>query len=308
VDGGVFFGGSILAAVVAGAIALFAPCCISVMLPAYLASAFRNRAALLAMSLVFAAGVATVILPIALGSQAVRRLATAQHTTVFAIGGALMLGLGLYTLLGGQIHLPMPGRRSTGRGGVMAVYSLGVFSGLASSCCAPVLAGVIALSGIASSFVAALTLGVAYVFGMVAPLFAIALLWERRDWSSSRLFHPRPFTWHVGSVRRTIAGTSLASGALLVVMGTFTLWVAFTRSAMPAAGGWGGALSAWLQHWGHVLVQSLSFVPGWAVGAAIATALFLLIRRALREVRPGEMSERDDEPVRQEDDLEYEER
>ncbi|MBI3961248.1 MAG: cytochrome c biogenesis protein CcdA, partial [Deinococcus sp.] len=37
-----FSGGSALAAFVAGNIALFAPCCISVMLPAYFASSFQN--------------------------------------------------------------------------------------------------------------------------------------------------------------------------------------------------------------------------------------------------------------------------
>lgn len=37
-----FFGGSVIAAVLAGAVALFAPCCISVMLPAYFATAFHD--------------------------------------------------------------------------------------------------------------------------------------------------------------------------------------------------------------------------------------------------------------------------
>ncbi len=290
-DNAVFFGGSVVAAVVAGAIALFAPCCVSVMLPAYLASAFRNRAALVAMTLVFAAGVATVILPIALGAQALRRLVTAQHTTVFAVGGLIMLGLGIYTLLGGQIHLPMPSRRTGGRAGVVGVYSLGVFSGVASSCCAPVLAGVIALSGVASSFVVALGLGVAYVFGMVAPLFAISLLWERRDWGSSRLFHPRSFSWRIGPFKRTIPGTSLASGLLLVVMGVATLWVAFARSSMHSPSGWTAAFSARLQHYGRVLVGALAWVPGWAAGIAIVIALVLLVRRALREVRQPEQVE-----------------
>ena len=45
---GVFFGGSLVAATVAGMIALFAPCCISVMLPAYFASSFQNRRRLVA--------------------------------------------------------------------------------------------------------------------------------------------------------------------------------------------------------------------------------------------------------------------
>src|SRR5947208_10859072 len=104
----IFFGGSVLAAIIAGAIALFAPCCISVMLPAFFASSFQNRAKLVAMTFLFAAGVATVILPIAMGAQAVRRLLNAQHTAIYLAGGLLLLGLGVFTLLGGEMHLPMP--------------------------------------------------------------------------------------------------------------------------------------------------------------------------------------------------------
>ena len=305
----VFFGGSVVAALVAGTIALFAPCCVSVMLPAYLASAFRNRATLVAMTLVFAAGVASVILPIALGAQALRRLVTAQHTATFTAGGLLMLGLGIYTLLGGQIHLPMPGRRAGGRTGIAGVYSLGIFSGVASSCCAPVLAGVIALSGVASSFVIALGLGVAYVFGMVVPLFAISLLWDRRDWRSSRLFHPRSFSWRIGPIRRTIPGSSLASGVLLVVMGGITLWIAFARSSMPSPSGWSAAFSARLQHYGHIIAEALAWMPGWGAALAIATALMLLGRRALREVRGARIHERVEQASEREgDSVEHEER
>src|SRR2546425_8755117 len=103
----IFFGGSVLAAVIAGMIALFAPCCISVMLPAYFASSFQNRRILLAMTFLFAAGVATIILPIALGAAAFSRVFTAQHTIVYTVGALVMLGLGAYTLLGGEIHLPI---------------------------------------------------------------------------------------------------------------------------------------------------------------------------------------------------------
>lgn len=46
----------------------------------------------------------------------------------------------------------MPGRRVGEKAVVLSVYSLGIFSGVASLCCAPVLAGVIALSSVTSSF------------------------------------------------------------------------------------------------------------------------------------------------------------
>ncbi|MGT2467879.1 cytochrome c biogenesis CcdA family protein (plasmid) [Mesorhizobium atlanticum] len=221
----IFFGGSAVAAFVAGMIALFAPCCISVMLPAYFANSFRNRGVLVGMTLLFAAGIATVILPLAMGASVLRQIFVTQHTLVYTTAGLLMLAMGLYTLGGGQMHLPMPGRRAGSRTGVLSVYSLGIFSGVASSCCAPVLAGVIALSSVAQSFTVALGLGVAYVFGMVAPLFFVSVLWDRFDWRSSWLFRQRQFTWRIGSFSRTISGSSLASGLLLAVMGVATVWV-----------------------------------------------------------------------------------
>src|SRR6516164_6202321 len=114
-DSSLFFGGSIIAAVVAGSLALFAPCCISFMLPAYFASSFQNRLRLVAMTFLFAAGVATVILPIALGASVLRQFLAAQHATIYVVGGVLLFGLAVYLLLGWQIHLPMPGRQSAGK-------------------------------------------------------------------------------------------------------------------------------------------------------------------------------------------------
>src|SRR6266851_3521862 len=128
----IFFGGSVLAAVIAGAIALFAPCCISVMLPAYFASSFPNRRLLVVMTFLFAAGIATVILPIAMGASLLQQLMTTQHTLLYVAGGVMMLALAVYVLLGGQIHLTMPGRRGGGKTGAISVYTLGLFSGMDS--------------------------------------------------------------------------------------------------------------------------------------------------------------------------------
>lgn len=292
-DSSVFFGGSVIAATVAGVIALFAPCCISVMLPAYFASSFQNRRVLVAMTFLFAAGIATVILPLAMGASALRQLFTEQHTIIYTVGGLFMLALGAYTLLGGNLHLPMPGRRAGGKSGPFSVYSLGVFSGVASSCCAPVLAGVIALSSVASSFGLALGLGAAYVFGMVAPLFAISLLWERYDWRSSRLFRPRSFTYRVGPVRRTITGTSLASGLLLALMGTATLYVGLAYDAMPASEGWQARISVQLQSYGKAVTEALSWLPGWAGAVILLIVVALLAWRALRQV--GSATDDDEE-------------
>ena len=303
-ESSIFFGGSVIAAVVAGALALFAPCCISFMLPAYFASSFQNRLRLVAMTFLFAAGVATIILPVALGASVLRQLFAAQHTVIYIVGGILLLGLAVYLLLGGQIHLPMPGQSAGGKAGALTTYTLGVFSGITSSCCAPVLAGVIALSSVAPSFLLALGLGTAYVFGMVAPLFVISLLWEHYDWKSSRLFHPRSFTWHLGSLRHTLSVTNLLSGLLLLVMGGAMIWVGITSTAMSTPAGWQATFFVWLQHLGRMMTGAFSWLPNWVAILVLVMVIGGLSWRALKQV--GTTSDReapvlgDDQPLSEE--------
>ncbi|WP_024973267.1 cytochrome c biogenesis CcdA family protein [Ralstonia pickettii] len=290
----IFFGGSVIAAFVAGMIALFAPCCISIMLPAYFASSFQNHRKLVAMGGVFAAGVATIILPLVMGAVALRQLFVTQHRIVYLTGGLLMLAMAVFTLLGGKLQLPMPGRRAATHAGPWGIYSLGMFSGVASSCCAPVLAGVIALSSVAPSAALAAGLGGAYVFGMVAPLFVISLLWDRYDWRSSGLFRPRSVTWRVGPVQRTLSASMLASGLLLAVMGTATVWIAFTDSSMTAPSHWALLLSVRLQHLGQTITTAFSSFPNWLAAIVLLVAAAGVVVRARsqwRSSRPNEEQE-----------------
>jgi len=282
-DTSLFFGGSVVAAVVAGVLALFAPCCISVMLPAYFATSFQNHGLRIAMTFLYAAGVATVILPLAMGAAALRQLINAGHTPIYVTGGLFMIGLAIYIAMGGQLHLPSPTRAASTRTGPASVYSLGLFSGIATSCCAPVLAGVIALAGVASTFALALGLGVAYVFGMVAPLFVIALLWERLDWRSSALFRPRSISWRLFGSSRTISLAGLASALLLAVMGAATVVVGLMGDAMELSG-WQASVAVRLQGLGQVATRTLAIVPGWMVVVVLATVLGLLAWRALNEL------------------------
>src|SRR3989442_13675488 len=150
--------------------------------------------------------------------------------------------------------------------------SSSIFSGVASSGCSAVLAGVIALSSVASSFWLALGLGTAYVFGMVAPLFVIALLWDHYDWRASRLFRPRSFSWRLGPFRRTVTPTNLASGFLLTLIGGGMLWVGLAYSSMPPLSDWQIRLAVGLQHGGQVITNALSWIPNWT-SAVIFLAL-----------------------------------
>ena len=276
-------GSRLIAAFLGGAVALFAPCCISVMLPAYFASTFRRRRYLVAMTFVFAAGVATVILPIGLGASWVSSLIQGHHTPVFLTGGILMILLGLATAAGWRPPLPSLGMRARPGGGALSVYTLGAFSGAASACCAPVLAGVVALSGTVASFAVALTIGLAYVLGMVVPLFAIALLWDRRDWGNSRLLRSRSVSIRLGGLRATVGIASIVSGALLVGMGVLVTVIAFTGPAMDQSG-WQAQLGARLDHYASRATAWLGHAPGWIYLVVLVLGVTGLARVAMRQV------------------------
>ena len=220
--------GSILAAFLAGGVALFAPCCIVFLAPSYLSVAVKNRRwRLLPLTFIFAAGLALVLVPITLGMSLVASSIANYHQPLYYAGGALMLAMAAFSLSGRMVSLPSFLRApDTSRGDSASFFALGVFSGVASSCCAPVLAGVMTLSALSGSAVGGLVLGLAYTFGMVFPLFVMALLWDR--------FHPgeRRFL-QARTVRLRVAGRTLVTNTVNIavaigftVMGGFVIYLA----------------------------------------------------------------------------------
>ncbi|MGH3907573.1 MAG: cytochrome c biogenesis CcdA family protein [Pseudonocardiaceae bacterium] len=283
--GELLLGTTLLASFLGGLVALLAPCCISVMLPAYFATGFRHHGGVVPATLVFGGGVATVILPIGLGATALSALLVEQHTVVFLIGGGLMLLGGVAMLAGWKPNLPMPAARAARGGSFGSAYLLGMFSGVASACCAPVLAGVAVLSGAAASFPAALGIGLAYVAGMVAPLCVIALLWDRHQDRLAPLLTGREVRLRLGSWQRRLPVGNALSGLLLIAMGGLAAVLAFTSTAMPTEG-WQIRASAWLQHLSSVTVDALSWLPGWALAAVLILGLAVLVRRTLHTRTP----------------------
>jgi len=162
---------------------------------------------------------------------------------------------------------------------------------------APVLAGVAAVSGAVASFPAALSVGVAYVFGMVAPLTVMALLWDRGDWGSSRLMTvaARP----VRLAGRRVPLSAVLSGGLLVAMGALTVVFAFTGPDM-GTGGWQVRVTAFLGHAAATVRTGLGWLPGWVstlvIFAALAAVIFLALRHRSTPVDAGDSPPAADAP------------
>ena len=169
----IIFSASIIAAFLAGIVALFAPCCITVLLPAYLASAFREKKHMVKMTFVFFSGIAVILAPIGLGAAWLAEIFRDFHKEMYLLGGVFMLALAALSIGGkGLTLIPMPKKimPSTDMSHVGSVFFLGILSGAATSCCAPVLAGAMTLAVLSGAFWKATVVTFAYGFGMTLPL------------------------------------------------------------------------------------------------------------------------------------------
>ncbi len=275
-----FFAASILAAFLSGAVAFFAPCCITFLLPAYFAFALKEKGQILKMTLIFTLGLATILIPIGLGLAGLGQLATQFHKEIFIAGGLFMLLLGLFTLAGRTLSMPFkPKAPSMEKMDALTVYQLGLFSGFASSCCLPVLAGVLTLSLISASFVQAFFLGWAYVLGMVVPLVVLALLWDRYKFSENPIIKGKAFDLRLFGKSIGLHSTSVFSGAILVIIGLFTLIAAFTNK-ITATTAEQIAFAMWLQGLQGRALEAAKILPDWVFLALLLIGTAYLYKKA----------------------------
>lgn len=220
---------SILSSFLAGIIALFAPCCITFMLPAYFAYTFKQKRAIIMMTFIFFLGVATILVPIGLGVAYLTRLFKGYHTQVFYLGGFLMLFISFLAFSGKKFSLPFKKLPLLKKHDALSVYALGLFSGLASSCCAPVLAGVLTLSALSLNLFQALVLTLTYVFGMVFPLFLLAYFWDSFNWSQSRLVRGIMIRFYIFGKEFSMHSSNLLTGIIFLAIGVYILYLVSTN-------------------------------------------------------------------------------
>lgn len=276
----ILFGASIIASFIAGMVALFAPCCITVLLPAYLASAFKQKKNILKMTFIFFAGIATVIVPIGLGAAGLAQLFRDFHQQLWIFGGLFMIVLAVYSVLGKGLALPMPKfmkpKASTGGMGVKSVYTLGVLSGAATSCCAPVLAGAMTLAVVSGTFFKALLVTFAYVFGMVFPLFLTAYFYDKYKIEQSKLIQGKLLELNWGAKKIRVHTTNLLAGLLFLIIGVtmFTLGVMGNAFYSPEHQ---AELGTHLNSWSTTFLNSFAFVPDGVWGGLLVISFLLFL-------------------------------
>lgn len=279
----IIFSASIVAAFIAGMVALFAPCCITILLPAYLASAFREKKNILKMTLVFFSGIAVILVPIGLGAAGLAQIFRNFHREMYIFGGALMVVLAVLAVSGKGLAIIPMSKRITPKlnaGDSKSVFVLGMFSGAATSCCAPVLAGAVTLAAISGAFWKALIVTFAYVFGMTFPLFITAYFYDKFKLEKSRIIRGKLLEIRAGSKVFFVHSTNIFAGAVFLVMGILLFWLAFSGNAFWAPS-FQVQVGNELNQWSQSVLNIVAVIPDIVWGAVILGLFLYLMYKAI---------------------------
>lgn len=214
---------SLITAFLAGTAALFAPCCVGVLLPAYLASVFRTKTKIFLMTFIYYLGLLTVFLPLGLGVASLGEAFSRYHNVIFTLGGIFMVILGISLILGKNFMLPIHVKPQLNGHDFGSLYILGIFSGIATTCCAPVLAGVLALSVLPGSWLLGGIYSLVFVTGMVVPLFILAVLADRTNLLAKFQLLRRRVNYRLVGKEISVNLSHLISGILFVFIGILVL-------------------------------------------------------------------------------------
>lgn len=266
---------SFIASFFAGIAALFAPCCITVLLPTYFASIFKQKSTVFLMTFVYFLGILSIFLPIGLGVSFLTQIFSQYHDTIFLIGGIFLIFLGMTLLLGQQMSLPFSVHPKLKGQDFISVYVLGIFSAVATTCCAPVLAGVLTLSALPGSVFLGGVYTLAYVLGMVLPLFIIAFTLDKVDFTQKFVAFRKRVSYSVLGQKVSLTFANLFSGLMFLVLGVVIIYLAKT-SQLTSHSSYQVSLNIYLTKFINGIGRFTQLIPevGWAV-IFIFIALFV---------------------------------
>lgn len=180
-DTNLLLGISLTASFVAGVLALFAPCCITFLLPSYFGTIFKESKKVMLYTLIFALGLSFILIPIALGFRFMIFFLDDYHKQIYYLGAAFMILMGFMTIKP-ILHLPQifhVNPKVEEKTNSWSVFLLGLMSGLTSACCAPVLFAAVTLTTLSPTLFQAALVSMAYVLGIVFPLLLISMGYKK---------------------------------------------------------------------------------------------------------------------------------
>lgn len=261
----------ILGAFLGGLASLLSPCS-ALLLPSFFAYAFDRVQLLVGRTVAFWVGLCIVLVPLGAGVGMLGNVVTRYRSEVTLVGGLVLIGFGLMTLLGKGFGLPVM-QRITARiniSSTVSVFALGAVYGLAGFCAGPLLGAVLTMSAMGADPVYGALLMAVYALGMAAPLFLLAWLWDRFKLSQRRWLRGRPV--RIGPLQTHT--TSLLTSTIFIVLGAVFLSTDGTANL-------GGLMSVDAQYNLQVWLSRLSAHVTDA-RVALAVVIALIVWRSIR--------------------------
>ncbi len=213
---------SFLASFLGGLLSLLSPCS-ALLLPAFFAYAFQSRSELVGRTAVFYLGLCATLVPLGMGISALSALVYGHRSALITVSGLIIIVFGVVQMAGGGFAFgPVERLRARIRGdSIVTTFCLGAVYGFAGFCSGPILGAVLTVAASSGSALRGAALLATYAAGMAAPLFLMALLWDRLDLGHRRWLRGREVS--LGGLR--FHTTNLLSGLMFVAIGL--LFIAF---------------------------------------------------------------------------------
>ena len=286
---------SFLASFLGGVLSLLSPCS-ALLLPAFFAYAFQSRRELAHKTAIFYLGLAATLVPLGMGVSAISALVYGHRSALITVSGLLIIAFGVLQLAGRGFTVgPLARLRgkvrddssSASSSSAVATFALGAVYGFAGFCSGPILGAILTVAAASGGAFRGAGLLAVYAAGMAAPLFLMALLWDRLDLGRRRWLRGR----EVSLGRLRVHTTNLISGLMFITLGVVFIAYEGTSSLSGFYESNGATdLAFAAERWANDLSRK---VPGAALFAVLAMlfAALLLRERFRRRFRRGKHKE-----------------
>jgi cytochrome c biogenesis protein CcdA len=275
---------SFVASFLGGLLSLLSPCS-ALLLPAFFAYAFQSRGELVGRTAVFYLGLCATLVPLGMGISAVSSLVYGHRSTLITVSGLVIIVFGIVQLVGGGfVFGPVERLRGRIKGdSIVTTFCLGAVYGFAGFCSGPILGAVLTVAASSGSALRGAGLLATYTAGLAAPLFLMALLWDRLDLGRRRWLRGREFSL----ARLRFHTTNLLSGLMFVAIGV--LFIAFEgTSGLESLYASGGAtdLAFSVERWVEAVSERVPITVTLAV-LGVLFAGYLIYRLSQRRKKPA---------------------